>query len=444
MAEQQLALDRVVFLPGGRIFGFDPITALAAIFVLLLYGAFSNRAFTIGGNYFVEIPLVMFAVSILLVSGTIDMRVVARAANVTVLAFFFLFVFFVIGLMRGAPLADAYADLRSMLTLVGATAILMALPDRIAIRFIAASSILCLLSFAFIYLLGLQTAFMPKDALDTGKVTLPWLAFIDVCIIFVARRSWLWVPCLLLSAFVGFHTSYRYVYVALAMTAVTCSLIPLLRSKKFSAAVKLIITAPVLLALVEVILTVQAATIVWITRAEMLFTRLGVPSYYIHQLFDKSLQNIETGLNWGDYIYLEYAHSLFDVERFFVPQGLGHKSSYGDPLIFGGNTIDNSIIFLDYHFGIWFTFSILIGGAYIYLRRTRGASWYAHAQYMLVLAPILAMVYIRAMCFVDVLCSLSLAFTIRLLATLISAQPIPLRAVDSSVLRFLLGARSGR
>jgi hypothetical protein len=168
----------------------------------------------------------------------------------------------------------------------------------------------------------------------------------------------------------------------------------------------------------------RSQIISWLTELEAFARNSGLPEEYAHQLFDKNIQNLQLGLNGGDYIYIQYSRSFFDILRFGLPRGIGHKSSYGDPAIFGGNTIDSSVIFFDYHFSVWVTFFLIGAGIYMYIRATRGDGWLEHTGNWLILIPVLCMVYIRASCFVDPLSALSLAFALRFCSIAIGRQKL--------------------
>jgi hypothetical protein len=83
-----------------------------------------------------------------------------------------------------------------------------------------------------------------------------------------------------------------------------------------------------------------------------------------HQLFTKTSQTFAggytTGTGRGDDGYLLFFQNLFNFERFYFPHGLGQRSFIGHRDIWGLNSIDSSIIFLNFHYSIWISILVLL------------------------------------------------------------------------------------
>ena len=198
----------------------------------------------------------------------------------------------------------------------------------------------------------------------------------------------------------------------LGLTLVACVAGPFLASKR-PAWLKTALGVAVLAGTLAIVPKTRTDALRFFDGLQERAYSIGVHESIIQQTVTKNIEGLEGRAGPGDAIYLQYLSALVDVRRFAVPRGLGQHSSIGDPAIFYGNTIDNTIIFLDYHFGIWVTFALLIVTLGWYIRRTRGHSLLGHAELAALLAPILFALYFRAVPFTNLAGAVSFAFAIR-------------------------------
>ncbi|HVP83438.1 MAG TPA: hypothetical protein VMS78_01835 [Rhizomicrobium sp.] len=382
-------------------------TALA----ILVLGPFSVTMFQIDDHYAAEIPLLLFVIFCLFITKTpISAAFFERVSSILINSSILLVPFALLGLIRGASFADVYGDTRAIFCVIASFAILFNIPANIAERFVFIASTITLLLYVFVFAAGLSAQFIESDALLTGKITYPVILFVVTAFYLMRRHKFLAFISLVGFAYLATKTSYRYLYIGLVLTVAGVVLVPLYGSKRLSDEVKLL-TSAILVGGAGFLLKTKPITILAYLNKLVLFAlSQGLPIEYIKQLILKFVRALYNQSGPGDAIYINYFHSLLDIPRFAVPHGIGHLASLGSPVIFGGNTIDNTIIFLNYHFSIWLTLAIFAFLARKYWQKTRGARWFVHVQMAFLLAPVAFLIYIRAVPFATVSGGISLGF----------------------------------
>lgn len=392
-----LAIDRT----------FLNATALA----ILVLGPFSVTMFQIDDHYAAEIPLLLFVIFCLFITKTpINMAFFERVSSILVNASILIVPFALLGLIRGASFADVYGDTRAIFCVIASFAILFNIPANVAERFVFIASTVTLLSYVLVFAAGLSAQFIESDALLTGKITYPVILFV-VTAFYLTQRHKFWALISLVGfAYLATKTSYRYLYIGLGLTIVSVILAPLYGNKRLPEKTKLLASAILAGAAVFIFKTKPITILAYLNKLVLFALSQGLPFEYIKQLILKFVRALYNQSGPGDAIYINYFHSLLDIPRFAIPHGIGHLASLGSPVIFGGNTIDNTIIFLNYHFSIWITFAIFAFLARKYWQKTRGARWFVHVQMAFLIAPIAFLIYIRAVPFATISGGISLGF----------------------------------
>jgi hypothetical protein len=383
----------------------------AAALAILVLGPFSVAIFQIDDHYAAEIPLLLFVIFCLFVTKTpvnevFFKRVRSTLANAGIL----ILPFALLGLIRGASFADVYGDTRAIFCVIASFAILFNIPASTAERFVFIASVFTLLSYVFVFAAGLSAQFIEADALLTGKITYPIFLFVVTAFYLMRRHKFLAIISLVGFAYLATKTSYRYLYIGLGLTIVAVILVPLYGSKRLPEAIKLLISAILTGTAVFILKTKPITILAYLNKLVLFALSQGLPFDYVKQLILKFVRALYNQSGPGDAIYINYFHSLLDIPRFAIPHGIGHLASLGSPVIFGGNTIDNTIIFLNYHFSIWVMFAIFAFLVRKYWQKMRDARWFTHVQMAFLLAPIAFLIYIRAVPFATISGGISLGF----------------------------------
>lgn len=406
--------------PAVRLFSPDRTLFTAFAWAFLILSPFSVPLFSIGGRYLAEVPLLLFVLTVLVIGGTISRTTLMRTLLCVSASAALLAPFFLLGMASGATFTDAYSDFRAMMALFAISVILFSVPEQAAVRFVVLASFFSLI----LYTLGnvpISSSVLGaalREPAKLGKITYPVLGFVAACLFFAYRsRTLLLLTALSLFFYLALQTAYRYVYLTFGLTVTVVLVAPLLRHRRIPTVAKLLLLSLGLYGAVEVVRDDTMLVDTLYGLSNFVYNYSNVPDELVHQTVTKSIQSLEGDIGVGDAIYLSYLYSLLDVGRFAIPHGLGHLASVGDPVIFGGNTIDNSFVFVNYHFGVLVTALLGLLVIWAYLRRTRrGFTATMHMQVMVMALPVLFALYFRAVPFVDVAGAASFAFVIRLFA----------------------------
>tara|TARA_B100000378_G_scaffold123708_1_gene99844 strand:+ start:152 stop:1108 length:957 start_codon:yes stop_codon:yes gene_type:complete len=138
---------------------------------------------------------------------------------------------------------------------------------------------------------------------------------------------------------------------------------------------------------------------------------IGIPYHYQYQLAIKTASTLNgVYRSQGDYIYSLYYNNLFNFSRFSFPHGLGQKYSIGDPVIWLGNTLDNSIIFFNYHFSIYVMLILLASYLVFFVYNLFRQKFTNVSVFITCFLGFSLFVYFRAYVFLDISIAISFAF----------------------------------
>lgn len=340
--------------------------ALSIIFAFLFLSPYSNYLFTTPLGYLVEIAFLIFAFTVAALSR-LRLDLIWNSARISFATFMFLSPFAVIGIFNGAALTDVYANTRAPLAFAITIAILYSLQRSRALAFIRASAFTSLLLWlSFLLLLSAGVIIDLNLNRSAGKIFPPILlgAIIVIASMKLNKSGLLIVALAAITVALPVFTSMRFIYISAALTLVMIILFFVRRFFRFapqfiSVAVLSFMFLKAASDFEKLSLSAYQMLIHWASRT----VSLGLDPAYAHQIFVKTAQtisgyNLDTGR--GDAAYLLFFRNLLNFDHFSTPQGLGQKSFIGHERLWGLNSIDGSIIYLNFHFSIWITIPILI------------------------------------------------------------------------------------
>ena len=339
-------------------FRIDSLFLLSLLFSILVATPVSIKAFSVGNQYIAEIPIVFFLVCAFILGYRVKPRIFRRVLLTSLLVTAVLIPFLLIGVFGRAKLSDAYSDMRAIVLLSSATVLLLNISKEIAKRFVLLTIMFTILIYFLIFILNFEEVFYPGFGIQHGKIVLPIFSFVAISTYFAYRNKVLLAVILILFGFLTMQTGYRHVYIVYIAALFAICFVILINSKILATPWKYLFILVISTYYIKVFLT-------WEKYVYLLFDiqyyayKIGINKILIDQLITKSIHSILGNMQAGDTTYLLYAKSMFDFNRFIFPHGLGHEASLGDPTIFGGNSMDNTIIFFNYHFSIWITILFL-------------------------------------------------------------------------------------
>lgn len=367
--------------------------------------------FAVGGVYLAEAPIALIAAYLFFSVPAPARRIARNALYRSVLPLSILGLFALIGIYNGAEITDVYSDFRAMAVLIVSLYLMFAMNDEIAIRVILVSWLINISLYAILIAAGLGSFVFSASTFASGKLTLPIFAIIFGAL-YIARKRLIFLVAIACLAVIGSSTSLRYIYALfgyLVMVGAGFAIFGF--QSKASRAIHILSLSTI--AVVATVTLLSTDFLRLLIQLEIWARNVGFGEQIVHQVLVKTQQNFTVGLNWGDALYLQFAAHLLDFERFFIPHGLGHEASIGQEVIFYGGTIDNSVIFLNYHFGILVMLFIAALVLRFILRLMRGQDISAMVVLLTFIAPIGAAFYMRGVAFTEISAGISMAMALR-------------------------------
>jgi hypothetical protein len=349
------------------------IWTISAMLGALVISPLSGVFFQFNFGYSVEIPLALIAIVAVLLSTSFNLNFL----KTFIIGFFgaalILFPFLLFAVLRSVPFNSYYPDFRAMLLLIITYVVLSSLEERKALLFVYRTNLVAVLVTAALFF-GDYAGFAKGIVSHgfTGRYFPPVFSVMVLCL-FLVRGERKFVPlfAITLLFLMSFTSLYRQLYVISTLLSLSGLYIVMFRGAgrlaPLVSALQLIAISIVFILLLQV----QPEQIYSIlVRVAAYGAAAGIDSEVLNQLLLKTAATLYgQTTSTGDGNYVNFLVNLFNITHFALPHGLGQSSSIGDPDIWGANTIDNSIIFFNYHFSAFIGMPLLFG-FFIWLRWT--------------------------------------------------------------------------
>ncbi|TYB83278.1 hypothetical protein [Maritimibacter fusiformis] len=377
---------------------------VSSLLGILVLSPLSQVLFKFDFGYSVEIPIVVVA----LVAILWPMRITLRFARGLFLGFacgsMALIPFVLFAALNGVTFQDYYPDFRALLLLIVTLAGLHSVTPKTGLK-IAYRTCAATIGFTGLLYLLVRSGVMPNliEHGFSGKYFPPIFPALVLALFFARRKARL-VPIfgIALLAMMASTTSYRQVLVIAALL-----IIGILHATtvRLSGRLSPITNTLLVVGTAMILFKLSQLPSEQIGNALLFFgkklTAVGIDPRTVEQLFYKTARSLAgqtpTG---GDGDYLVYLENLFNVPHFALPHGLGQAVTYGDPDIWGGNTIDNSMIFFNYHFSAFIAIPLLVLFVIWKYFAMSNSSWSMKLSLLPIIISVSFFLYFRAWPFV--------------------------------------------
>ncbi len=392
---------------------------LAVLLGVLLFSPVSQTLFLFSFGYIVEIPIIFMSIAAIVLRGSISAAFARKISMTTSLFFVGLLPFALIGAMNGFTFWDIYPDFRAMIILVAAIVTFGEMSFSRLRSFVLNTMFCSLLTWlTFIYLSESGYVSFRSEAAQSAKFFFPiYLVGAGSMLQIGNRIDFRVVFSIAAGVYIATHTSYRINFLVLGFFILGIMLNFLLSRRQ--PLVNFLLSFNIIAGLILIAPAVQDAFFGTHNLYNMLLeiARIlesnGVSHDVVFQLLTKTANTLlAPHVSAGDDLYVTYAQNLLNFERFFIPHGIGQRASQGDPTIWYGHTLDNSVIFFNYHFSIF----VMLGLVFIFARVS--FNYVFQEANMLVFARIFVFggccffLYFRAWPFASVDGAVSFAFVI--------------------------------
>ena len=145
---------------------------------------------------------------------------------------------------------------------------------------------------------------------------------------------------------------------------------------------------------------------------QRLLVAIGVPDDVIGQVVRKTVYSLSGAAlgGRGEGLYLVYFQNAFNFEKFLLPHGLGQGATIGSPDLFYGNSIDSSVIYVNYHLSIWAALMLYAYAAIMVFRSLLRSGLAATIAMVLAATPFVFILYFRALPFTTSTAAIEAAF----------------------------------
>lgn len=375
------------------------VTVAAALTALLILSPASTQLFATPFGYLIEAPIAGLVLFFLL-CGAIPNAVAAKTVKVSVVAFFVLLPFAVIAALRGIGFGHIYSDFRALFLLAVVYRVLTCLSRETSLSFVRQTSVLMILIWLLAYGVSGAEDLFPQLQNARGKTSVPIISLLVLFVLGAADRKALFVLALIAGLVFSLSNGYRYVYVGTALGAVSVVLVWMIR---WNRAVGIVTMAMAALVLTYLVLSGTALPLLveLIRLLERLLVALGAPGDVIGQVVDKTLRSLSGAPlgERGEGLYLVYLQNAFNFGKFVFPHGFGQGATIGSPDLFYGNSIDSSVIYVNYHLSIWVAIALYAWGAGLLVRSFVRSGLATTLALILAATPFLFVLYFRALPF---------------------------------------------